>query len=241
MIYLWKSWSRSKQIQDQSGVHLSVTIRHGCQRQICECHCAHASRITSIDNSANKSSIICLNSLTISITSWSSSSSFRRLNSCIVPLCLGYQIFNRLYPVESNIVRIKVDMLYCFYETVADSRWNPVIYRQLGDQIVWSIDSSATRYSDCIITPSSTPSCMISSLSWLDVGAVMSGTTARGGSNWSAFLDVASQRQHSSYSKSSDMHKGIFNFKLVIVTNQISQQIFKFQKKKDVLKELTNQ
>ena len=35
--------------------------------------------------SASKSSIICLKSLTISITSCSPSSSFQRLNSCIVP------------------------------------------------------------------------------------------------------------------------------------------------------------
>ena len=74
---------------------------------------------------------------------------------------LRKQIFDRVYCVESNIVRIKVVILYCFFETVADSLGSLAIY--------------ATRYSYCVVIPPSTPLRMISRLSGhkLEVGSVI--------------------------------------------------------------------
>ena len=45
-------------------------------------------------------------------------------------------IFHWLYLVEPNIVQINVVTLSCFYGSVADYIWNPVITSQLCDQIL---------------------------------------------------------------------------------------------------------
>ena len=77
--------------------------------------------------------------------------------------CLRKLFFDRLYCIKSNIVWIKVVILYCFYETAADSH---------GSQTSFEV---AIRYSDCNVNPPSTPSRMISQLSErkLEVGTVI--------------------------------------------------------------------